>query len=481
MRLTLDNLLALSPELWVLGSALIVFGLAVIRRGQAPLPGNLVAVAGLAGAAGALITQVRSNINILDGAYLVDGYAVFFKALFVGAAALTLLIGFTDAERFRPHAGEFPGFILLATLGAMLMASAADMIALFVALELMSLNLYIMATLVQRDPQSAEAGLKYLIIGVASSAVLVYGLALLYGLTGETALQAVGRALAGRGASEPALLLALVLVVGGFAFKLAVVPFHWWVPDVYEGAPLPVVAFISVGAMAAGFALFLRVVLLTFGTTRLAWAALLAVLAAVTMTLGNTAALRQSGVKRLLGYSTIAQAGYLLTGAVGLRQGGLPAMLFFLLAFVFTNLAAFAAIIAYTRIIGSDQIEHLAGMWRRAPALALVMVLAFASLIGIPPLAGFFGKVFVFVSAVEGGFAWLALLGVLNSAVSAVYFLRVIRVACFEPPTFELTAEPTDPAMRLALGVTAVGVVVLGAFLTPLLSATDYGAAPLLR
>ncbi len=481
MSLTLGNLLAFSPELWVLAAALIVFGLSLSRRIPAALPATAVALAGLAGAAGALLTQRGSRLDVLNGAYLVDGYAVYFKLLFLGAAALTLLISVGYAERFRPHARAFPGFLLLATLGAMLMASAAEMIALFVALELLSVNLFVMAALSTRETESAEAGMKYLIIGIASSAVLLYGLAILYGLTGETALAAVGGALVSRSNTDPMLLLALVLVVGGFAFKLAVVPFHWWVPDVYDGAPWPVAAFISVCSVAAGFALFLRVVLLTFGATTVAWPALLAALAAASMTLGNLAALRQTDVKRLLGYSSIAQAGYVLSAAVAPQQGGLSATLFFLLAFVFTNVAAFAAIIAYTRIIQSDRLEDFAGMWRRAPVLALVMVLAFASLIGLPPLAGFFGKVLVFLSAVDGGFAWLALLGVLNSVLSAIYYLRVARVAFFDPPAFELAAPKTDWAMRLALGVTAVGVVLMGAVVSPLLSATAYGAGPLLR
>ena len=481
MTLTLANLLAFSAELWVLGAALVVLGLALVRKNGARLAANIVALGGLAGAGGTLITQLRSSIDILSGSYLVDGYAIFFKALFLGAAALTLLISFSESEQLEPHAGEFPGFVLLATLGAMMMASVADLITVFVALELLSINLYVMATLVKRDSASAEAGIKYIVLGLASSAVLLYGLAILYGLTGETALSAVGHALATRGATDPVLLLALALVVGGLAFKLGVIPFHWWVPDVYEGAPLPVVAFIAGAATAAGFALFLRVVLLTFGSTQVVWPALLAILAAVTMTLGNLAALRQTGVKRLLGYATIAQAGYALTAAVALREGGLSASLFFLLASIFTNLAAFAAIIAYTRIIGSDRINDLAGMWRRTPALTLVMVLAFASLVGIPPTVGFFAKVFVFIAAMAGGFAWLALVGMLNSVLSAIYFLRVIKVACFDAPAFELEAPPIDAAMRLALGVTAVGVVVLGAFLTPLLSATAYGAGPLLR
>ncbi len=478
--MSLGNLLAFSPELWVLGGALITLGLGWVRHRRAGQAEVAVALLALAGAFGALVTQFRSRITILDGAFVVDGTSVFVSALLLAAAALSLLLGW-DADGLERRGGHFAGFVLLATLGAMLTVSAADMVSLFLALELLSVNLYLMVALPRREPESAEAGIVFLVMGLAGSAVLLYGLAIVYGLTGVTSLAAAGKLIAARSPTEPALLLGLALILAGFAFKLGVAPLHWWVSRVYERAPLPVVAYLSSAGLAAGATLFLRVLLSTAGGSRARFALVLAVLAAVTMTFGNLAALSQTSLRRLLGYTSIGQAGYVLAAAAVLRQGGVAAALLFVVTLAVTNLAAVGAVIAYSERLGSDRLADLAGMSRNAPALALAMGLAFASLIGLPPLAGFFGKTFVLVAAVQGGYAWLGLFGLLNVALAALVLLRVVKVAYFDPSPYELERHRGDRLAGAGLAVAAAGVVFLGAFLGPLSSAAGYGASALLR
>ncbi len=463
------------PEAILIAAALALLGLALLR------PRARRAALGLAltGALGALVAVGLVNrLQLPAGGpgFVVDRFALFFQGLFALIALLVVLQASHYAQRFGAHAAEFFALLLLASTGSMLMAAAAEMAALFVALELLSVSLYVLAAFLKRDPESSEAGIKYLVVGIASSGVLLYGLALLYGLTGHTDLAGVAAAIRSGGRASPALLLALAFVLAGLAIKLGVVPFHMWVPDVYDGAPTPVGAFISVGAEAAAFALFLRVMLTGLGPVQADWAPVLAVLAAATMTLANFAALAQTDLKRLLGYSSIAQGGYVLMAALEPAGTGLAALLFFLLTYAFTNLAVFGAVIAFHDAAGSDTLAAHAGMARRAPFLGAVLALGFASLVGIPPLIGYFGKFFVFLSAVRAGYTWLALVAVLNTVVSAVYYLRVLKVVYVDDaPSFE--PARVDRPMRLSLVVCSAGVVGLGFLAGPALDLA--GAASL--
>ena len=340
-------------------------------------------------------------------------------------AIITILLGYRFSERFRPHQSEFIGLVLLATVGGMFMASAREMIELYVALETLSIALYVMVAFSKGERLSSEAGFKYLVVGAASSAILLYGLAILYGLTGRTDLDAVGAAITSQGSVTPALVLAMIFVIGGFSFKIAAVPFHQWVPDVYQGAPTPVTAFISVSSKAAGYGLLIRVLTSALLPLSNQWAIYLAVIAAITMTVGNVTALSQTSVKRLLGYSSIAHAGYILMGVVAIsnpatRTLALGAIVFYLLVYGLTNLAAFAALQVSESALGGDELSNFSGFRDRSGPVALVMALAFLSLTGIPPLIGFFAKFFVFLAAVQAGYSWLALIAVANSALCRV-------------------------------------------------------------
>jgi NADH-quinone oxidoreductase subunit N len=475
---TFSNVLAFAPELWLLGGAVAVFLLARFRPGGSS---TIVAFASLALAFLALVTQFGPTITILDGAFLLDPFAIFLDVLVLAAATITLLVTLADVIPGESRSGELAGFLLLATLGAMLTVSAAEMVALFLALELLAINLYLLAALARRGGEAAQAGLGYLILGMAGSAVLLYGLALIYGLTGETRLAAAGRALRAIGPDQPAVLLALTLIITGFAGKLGLVPVRWWTRAFDRGVPLRVLTFIASAGIVAGLAAFTRLMAGAFSGSGVAYATVIAVLAAVAMTAGNLLALMQTSVRRLLAYSTIAQAGYGLAALVDLRHSGVSAVLIFLAAMALTNLCAFAAMIAYARAVHSDALGDLAGMSRSTPALALVMAVALASLIGFPPLAGFFGKFVVLQAAVDGGFAWLAVIGVVNILLSALTYLRVLRLAFLEGPVYEVASPALDGPIRAALGLSAGAVVFFGLLLGPLSAAASSGARALLH
>ena len=354
----------------------------------------------------------------------------------------------------------------------MLLAAATELISLYIALELSTLPLVALAAFLG-DSRSSESGSSSLLLGALSSGVLLYGLALTFGFAGSTHLADIAVQVEAVAGDEPfgasVLLLGVVLMVAGFGFKIASVPFQMWVPDVYEGAPTPVTAYLSVASKAAGFAVILRVFYTAFGSLDVDWALLFAGLAAASMTIGNLVAISQRNIKRLLAYSTIAHAGYMMVGlaAVAARVSdgettlGPTTLLFYLGGYAVTNLAAFFAVIAITNKTGSELIDDFAGMARRAPLLALILGLGLVSLTGIPPTVGFMAKLFIFSAAVKADLAWLVVLGLINSVVSAYYYLRVIRIMYLAPAASE-EAIPTGAALRVALGLTALGVVALG-------------------
>jgi NADH-quinone oxidoreductase subunit N len=476
--MTVGNLLAFSPELWLLAGAIVVFLLARFTPGAST---TTVALVTLVLAFLALATQFKQTITILDGAFLLDGFAIFIDVVLLGAAALCLLASGADILPGESRAAAEPGFFLLATLGAMLAASAVEMVSLFLALELLAINLYVLAALARRGVGGISAGLGYLAVGAASSAVLLYGLALIFGLSGETRLAAAGQAIAALGGTQPALLLALSLVLAGLALRMGLLPVRWWTRGFEAGVPARVIIFVlSVGVVAA-FTVFGRVAASTFAGSRIPYAAVIAVVAAIAMTAGNLLALTQTSIRRLLVYSSIGQAGYALAAFTDLKRAGLGALLVFLTALALTNICAFAAIIAYARSVHSDAIRDLAAMSRSTPGLALALALAVISLIGLPPVAGFFGKLLVLQAAVDGGYAWLAVVGVLNIMLAALGYLRVLRTAIVDPPVFEVVPVRLDLGVRVAVALAAAGVVFMGLFLGPLYAAATYGKAALLH
>jgi len=355
----------------------------------------------------------------------------------------------------------------------MLMAATADLISLYIALELTSISLYVLVGFL-KDRKSTEASLKYLLLGAIASAVLLYGMALVFGFTGQTQLGAIAQSIQSMSLdnvlASPALLMGIVMLIAGFGFKIAAVPFQMWVPDVYEGAPTPVTAYLSVASKAAGFALILRVFYSAFGIPEwlsLNWGMIFAALAVISMIIGNVVAIPQTNIKRMLGYSSIAQAGYLMVGLATLGFAsasnilGQSGILFFLASYALTNLGAFIAVITISNKINSDDIADYSGMGKRAPLLALAMTLCLISLIGMPPAAGFMAKFYIFSAAVQNDLLWLVVIAVLNSVISAYYYLRVVKVMWLGEAASE-EKVPSSGAPRLALFLCCLGVLLLG-------------------
>jgi NADH-quinone oxidoreductase subunit N len=421
-----ESIQRLGPIFIVLVTSVLVLAVDLLPIRRAWLNG--IALLGLALSAGYTVWLLATDEQgeAFAGTLAFDDFAAFFQLLFVGATALVILASFEYAGRFRVHPGEYLALLLSACAGMMLMASTTDLIAIYISLELTSISLYIL-TAAGRDEGSTEASLKYLLTGAVSSSVVLYGMAFLFGATGETGLSAIGDVVAERYEDiEFALILAIVFLAGGFAFKLATIPFQMWVPDVYEGSPTPVAAFLSVGSKAAGFAMLLRVFYTALGDTELTeeWEVLLGGVAAASMTIGNFLALPQTNIKRLLGYSSIAQAGYIMVGvaAIGAGNGEFSIVaagtLFFLASYAFTNLGAFIVVIAIANRIGSYEIEDYAGLGRRWRLPAAALSLCLLSLTGLPPTVGFWAKIYIFNAAAQADLWWLLLIAVANTAVA---------------------------------------------------------------
>ena len=460
------------PELSLAAVALVVILLDLFIQRKGLLV--IVSIAGIVVSAGfTLAMWGGSSQAIFNNMLAVDNFAMFFKLLFLGIAALVILSSVDYVSKFARFRGEYHALVLLSTLGMMLMAATAELISIYIALELTSISLYILAGFL-KDQKSSEASLKYLLLGALASAVLLYGMALVFGFTGKTQLGEIAQVIQTMSPeillNSPALILGIVLLIAGFGFKIAAIPFHMWVPDVYEGAPTPITAYLSVASKAAGFAIILRVFYSAFGLPQwlsLEWGLIFAVLAAIGMTLGNIVAIPQTNIKRMLGYSSIAQAGYLMVGlaTMGLSPVtdvlGRSGLLFFLASYALTNLGAFIAIIAISNKLNSDLIEDYAGMGKRAPLLALALTLSLISLIGMPPAAGFMAKFYIFSGAVQHNLLWLVVIAVINSVISAYYYMRVVKVMWLGKPVSE-EKVPSSGALRVALALSSLGVLLLG-------------------
>jgi len=466
------NLELFIPELSLVATAIVVILLDLFIQRKGVLA--IISLAGLLVAAGFTIAMWGGDSQaIFNNMLAVDSFALFFKLLFLGIAILVILASTDYVSKFAHFRGEYYALVLLSALGMMLMAATTELISIYIALELTSISLYVLVGFL-KDPKSTEASLKYLLLGAIASAVLLYGMALVFGITGTTQLGEIAQVIQTMSLQtvldSPALMLGIVLLVAGFGFKIAAVPFHMWVPDVYEGAPTPITAYLSVGSKAAGFAIILRVFYSAFEFPEwlsLNWGLIFAVLAVIGMTLGNVTALPQTNIKRMLGYSSIAQAGYIMVGlaTMGVSPAadvlGRSGVLFFLTGYAVANLGAFIAIIAISNKIDSDIIQDFSGMIKRAPVLALALSLCLISLIGMPPAAGFMAKFYIFSGAVQHDLLWLVIIAVLNSVISAYYYLRVVKVMWFGEPASE-EKVPSSAALRVALFLSCLGVLLLG-------------------
>src|SRR3954470_14426817 len=422
------------PELVLTGGALLVLIADVLLPKQSRGALAWVTLLAIGATLAALVPFRHTHVEVAHGLLAVDQFALFFKVVFLVAAAVTVLMSVRYLAIEGASPGEYYFLILCATLGMMIMAGGIDLITIFIGLETMAVSFYILAGFIKPSQRSNEAAVKYFLLGAFSLGILLYGMSLMYGLSGTTNLRTMATLFVGQ-QGDPRLVLAVILVVAGVGFKIAAVPFHMWAPDVYEGAPTPITAFLSVGSKAASFAMLLRIFLEGLPAASADWRLLFEVLSIVTMTVGNVAALTQTNVKRMLAYSSIAHAGYVLIGVVAGTPRGVAAMLIYLLIYTFMQLGAFAVIIMMRRadVVG-DELKDFSGLYLRHPMAAFAMLLFMLSLGGIPPTAGFMGKFWLFGAAIDAGYVWLAVIGVLNSAVSLYYYLRLVVFMYLKQP-----------------------------------------------
>lgn len=466
------------PELILSGAMIVVLIADLLVRGRAKGLVVWLTVGALAAATIAALELYGAGSALLfTNMIALDPFAVYFKILFFVATALVVLVSTISPDTRNVDTGEFAALMLAVALGMSLMASAVDLVMMVIALEMVSVPSYILAGFLKGNRRSCEAALKYVIYGAASSGVMIYGMSILFGLTGSTNVFDIAAGLARQDPYRLATLVAVGFVLAGIGFKISAVPFHFWTPDVYEGAPIPVTAFLSVGPKAAGFAMMVRFFYsgLAQGgadgrwlpVAGLDWPALIAALAAATMTFGNLAAIPQTNLKRLLAYSTIAHAGYMLMGFVVLSDQGVLAVLFYLGVYLLMNLGAFFVVITVAKQARGEDIVHYRGLVWRSPFLAVAMAAFLFSLIGVPPSGGFIGKLYLFAAVIREKFYWLALVGVLNSVVSLYYYARILRAMFFDRA--ETEAPLAVPAGAWALIVVLlVPTVGLGIWWTPL-------------
>jgi NADH-quinone oxidoreductase subunit N len=469
MNVDIPDITPMIPELFLFVMALVVLLLDLFSKKRSvavPAYTSMVALA----ITGALIYKFQGG-NLWGGMFVSDGFSVFFKTIFLGSAFMAIGSSFGIVGKMSHHRGEFYALILFSTVGMMYLASAKELIMLYIGLELTTIPLFVLAAYQKTKRASAEAGLKYLIIGAASSAILLYGLSIIYGLAGTTYLNQITINLSiywlSHGMIGPAFSIALMMIMAGLTFKLAIVPFHMWAPDVYEGAPTPITAFLSVGSKAAGLAAIVRIfdgMFIAFASDMMAprdWGNMMAVLAAITMIVGNVIAIRQTSIKRMLAYSSIAQAGYILVGVVAATKMGVASVSFYMFAYMFANMGAFAVAGLFAEKTGSENIKDFAGLGQSSPMVSMLMAAFLLSLAGIPPLAGFMAKYYVFAAAIEADLTWLVIVALLTSVVSLYYYANVIRLMYLSPEKSPHRIVPSFPA-GLVLTIAGIGVLIFG-------------------
>lgn len=494
--MNLNDLYLLSPELAVASVAILIVLVDLVVKRKEILP--VLAILGLSIPC-VMSISLWGDVDSggqqagMFGTLVVDKFSIFLKFILLASVASVILSSTEYVRKFTRFQGEYYALILFSTSGMMLLTSTTELITIYVALELTALPLAALAAFL-RDGRSIEAGLKFLLLSAVSSAILLYGIVMVYGITGTTSLLEIADRIPQLDLNPDiafgshALLFGLILIIAGFGFKIASVPFQMWAPDVYEGAPTPVTMFLSVASKAAGFAVIIRIFSSAFLIDVLSvdWAIVFAVLSALSMTIGNLVAIRQSNIKRLMGYSTVAHAGYILMGMASLGYGsegsgillGPSGMLFYLAGFAVTNITAFAVVIAVSQRLDSYNISAYSGVARRAPFLAAALALAMVSLTGLPPAVGFWAKIYLFGAAVDAGLTWLVVIGVLNSVVSAYYYLRIVKAMYLAPAESEETIITALP-IRAALLFSFLGTLIFGIYPAPLLALARTAASAL--
>lgn len=402
----------------------------------------------------------------LKETFVQDGVAYFFKILFLLAGFFTLFMAREYQNQLKRGHGEFILLILFGLIGMSFLASANDFLLFFISLETLTVSLYIMTAYLRDQNSSIEAGVKYLVLGALSTAVFLYGLSFIYGATGSTSYHGIQAKLAARGPLSPSFIFGMILVISSLGFKIAAVPFQLWVPDIYEGAPTPVTAYLAIGSKAAGFAALVRLMMTVFAPAQSTLALLFSILAGLTILYGNLGAIPQTNIKRLLGYSSIGHAGYLLIGLAAFSYSGKEALLYYLLGYLFSTGGAFLVIVALSHYLKTDNINELAGLSQKSPVLAAGMLLSLLSLAGVPPLAGFFAKFYLLLAAIKEGLFWLALIGVLNIITSLYYYLKIVKVMYMDGPTNEMPFHIT-PQQKAMQYFSMFGILTLGIYQAP--------------
>ncbi len=484
-----NNLVAQLNAGAILPEGIVVITLLTVLVGDLILGRNAarnlsyLAIGGLLLAIGALVLQWdNANPMAFIGAFSSDPLSVVFRGIVALSAAVTIAISISYVEQTGTALAEFVVILLTATLGGMLLSGATELVTIFVSLETLSISSYLMTGYMKRDPRSNEASLKYLLIGASSSAIFLYGTSLLYGLSGgETKLDAIAAGIASsNGNLSLGLIVSLVFSIAGIAFKISAVPFHQWTPDVYEGSPTPVVAFLSVGSKAAGFALAIRLLVTAYPLVSNEWHFVFTALAALSLILGNIVALAQTSMKRMLAYSSIAQAGFVMIGMIISTEAGYASMVFYLFIYLFMNLGAFACVILFSLRTGTDRISDYAGLYHKDPFLTLALSICLLSLGGIPPLGGFFAKIYLFWAAWRAGAYGLVLLALVASVVSIYYYLRVVKMMVVKEPQEMSDAIKNYPpiqwnvpgmrSLQVATIVTLIATSLAGILSNPLIT-----------
>jgi NADH-quinone oxidoreductase subunit N len=467
---------ALAPEAFLLLAAIVLLMFSVFTKDTTRTV-NWASVGALIIAAGLVVSQPPEPVTLFDRAFITDGFARFLKVVVLLAAALALSMSQDYLRSAKINIAEFPVLVLLATTGMMLMLSANDLISLYLALELQSLALYVIAAIRRDSLRSSEAGLKYFVLGALASGFLLYGSSLIYGFTGSTSFDAIALSAQAEGASL-GLIFGLVFVLTGLAFKVSAVPFHMWQPDVYEGAPTPATALFSAAAKAAAIGLLVRVLMSAVPALAAEWQQIVIAVSIASMALGAFAAIGQRNIKRLMAYSSIGHVGYMFVGLSASSQQGTQAVLVYLAIYVAMTLGTFACILSMRRSEGMvESIDELAGLSKNQPMVAFLLAMLMFSMAGIPPLAGFFAKFYVFAAAVNAGLAWLAVVGVVASVVGAYYYLRIVKVMYFDEPADAF--EPLERGPGFVLGVTSAFTLLFFIAPGPLVAAADIAARAL--
>lgn len=463
MITAIDSLKYFIPELWLIAGAFIILGLDLALENKkilAPATFLFLIIAFIFG-----YPAPKETLGLFSGFFYMDGFSHFFRMIAIGVVAITVLLSMSYVPLKKAYEGEFYALMLFMAFALDLIGASKNLLMIFLSIEFVSILSYLLVGYDKTDHRSKEAAVKYLLFGSVASGMMLYGLSLLFGISGGIELADVQKAFAA-GPNLAVAFTSCLLILTGIGFKISMAPFHLWAPDVYEGAPTPVTAFLTVGPKALGFAVLIRVLVFAFPSLEFLWVKIIVILAIATMTIGNVIAISQTNIKRLLAYSSIAQAGYILMGIAVFSKLGMSAVLYYLLAYAFTNLGAFAVTLAVTNDHGSNDLEAFKGLSKRSPGLALAMTVFLLSLAGIPPLAGFIGKFYVFAGALENGFYLLAIAAAINSAIAVFYYFKIVRMMYLVESEKD-SAVPKAVSLSAALLFLFAGTVILGIFPVP--------------